>query len=822
MAEQGDASGAGKTPELTEAGRRARRLLQRGTVPLLLTLALVGVLAVWVVDGIWRSGLHQTVVNQERAWGQRITDAEATFLVRRLQAVDAALRRMGATVERWQASPVQSDIELTPRGQTWHAEGGNESSEILVFSHRSIAKSLLAAAGGDRFDPQAKGLLLADPALEAAGLVTLAGVLRRLPASNLDDRVREREQLLNLRAVRESARQRSRGVAWYRGGSLSDRPPAQPIGAAWPVVLDGSIRAVVFVEADAARFLPEMDASLGEWTLLTDAAGTVLASDSLAEEIVGRVGTRLPNHGQRSIAEFGARLLEKPTGLLRISSRQGNWVCSYVTIQPQGWKLVLARPSGLPEGAAAGLGRSAFFGTAAMTLVLLLATWFVVRLLRRRALRQALQVDEIVDLLETSILELGRDVPLSVAGEDRYPALEALFSALRRTARDVGTARAKSERERERLATILRSLDVGVAVMDRRFNVTYTNDVIEHRHGTGLVGKRASWIVEDNPWEASETARQVLEDGQPLTVRKTIPFAGEERIYQVSYFPIHSPSGRIEGFGEVSTEVSEFARLQLEHAVLAEDLKKKNVDLQQTNVELQRADRLRTEFLANMSHELRTPMNTVLGFSRVLLRQEKDLSPRVQQNLERIEEDATRLMDLIDTMLELARLDAGDAPLHPQAFPVLDLVENVLKDYERPAEAKGVELALDAPPGEVIIRQDPDRIRQILNVLLSNALKFTDTGSVRVAIQREEEDILLTVADTGAGIPSDELAHIFERFHQADGSVTRKHGGVGLGLTLAMRLCELLKGSIHVDSAEGEGTTFTVRLPRELNEAPVA
>lgn len=819
MAAEKKANKEKQAPELGVVGKRIRRTVLGNAYFAAVSLVLIAILFLWATFQVWQVGLKDAVVNQERSWGHRFVEAEASFLTRRLDAIETSLRRFGATALSWQTSPGNSTQRLTPRGQSWHVEGDDQQAETLVFAHPTQIQDILGRAGGSQFNPLARSQMLVDPAIEAAGVTTLEGALRRLPSDHLEDRIRDREQLLNLKAVRESARNRGRMVSWYAGGSLSNTPPAQQAGASFPVMDEGSIVAVVFVELDAQQFLPGVSAAEGEWSLLVDDRAVVLAADSLGTEVMARVGTNLTRAAQRPVSTFGNRLLEKDSGEWEVSTRKGSWLCSYVTLPKQGWKLVLARPTGMPEGAAQTLARNALIATILLSIALLALLPLVRYLLNKRAVRLARTADEVVDLLETSLDEVGRDIPLTAAGEDRFPELEGLLSIIRHTARDISTQRRESARERERLSTILRSLDVGVAVMDRRFSVVYANDVVLNRHGDHIRGKRAAWIVEDNPWEGADDARMVMEDGSPHTVRKRVQVSGEVRVYQVTYFPIiNAPGGRVEGFGEVTTDVTELAHLQSELKRLADDLQDKNEILNKNNALLQRADRVKSEFIGNVSHELRTPMNTVLGYSRILLRQNENLDDSTRETLEQIEEAATRLMELIEALLELTRLDAGSIQPRLRSFPVLDLADNLVEEFTQKIEAKGLMFKLEAPPSNILIQQDYERMHQVLVALLNNAIKFTEEGGITLGIVRDGEFLEVFVRDTGVGIPSDELAHIFERFHMSDGSVTRRHGGIGLGLTLALRLTEMLGGVIRVDSAEEEGTTFTIRVPRDLNQ----
>jgi len=226
---------------------------------------------------------------------------------------------------------------------------------------------------------------------------------------------------------------------------------------------------------------------------------------------------------------------------------------------------------------------------------------------------------------------------------------------------------------------------------------------------------------------------------------------------------------------------------------------------------LQAADAMST-FLATMSHELRTPLNGVLGMAQAMARDA--LSPPQRERLSVIEGSGAALLSLLNDLLDLSKIEAGKTVLEDGVVDVQGLAVGARAIFTALAGDKDVALNLEvSPSADGYWRGDPTRVRQVLHNLISNAVKFTDRGSVTVDLSHSDKGLTFKVEDTGVGIAPDKLGDVFERFVQADASTTRRHGGSGLGLTICRDLVALMGGAIQVQSVEGVGTTFTVSLP---------
>ena len=244
--------------------------------------------------------------------------------------------------------------------------------------------------------------------------------------------------------------------------------------------------------------------------------------------------------------------------------------------------------------------------------------------------------------------------------------------------------------------------------------------------------------------------------------------------------------------------------------------KKSELELVDAKEKAEQSDKIKTSFLTNMSHEVRTPMNAIIGFSTLL--NDVDISKEESSEyVSLITSNASLLLKIIDNVIEVARLEAGEVVLERKKIGINQLLVDLLEEFEsRDTHRPNVTVNISSAGSdeEYMLYNDPSRLMQMLNILISNALKFTEEGSVDFGYKLiEDKFIEFIVKDTGIGIPASQQVNIFERFRQADNSLTRKFGGTGLGLTIVKHLVDLMGGHIELESIEGSGSLFRILLP---------
>jgi PAS domain S-box-containing protein len=282
----------------------------------------------------------------------------------------------------------------------------------------------------------------------------------------------------------------------------------------------------------------------------------------------------------------------------------------------------------------------------------------------------------------------------------------------------------------------------------------------------------------------------------------------------VTITALRDEDGRLRGFAKLTRDVTDLKRAEnLEaHGAQREQMLEAE---RSARIEAQRAARMKDEFLATLSHELRTPLNAILGWTQLLRMPHAREQVDLQRALEVIERNARAQVQLVDDLLDLSRILAGQVRLDVQRIALVDVVSAALESAQPTAAAKGVRLEKVLDPRGSMVSGDPGRLQQVVWNLVSNAIKFTPKGGrIQVLLQRINSHVEVSVSDTGIGIPAAFLPHVFERFSQKDATAGREHGGLGLGLAISKQLVELHGGSIHAMSrGEGQGATFIVKLP---------
>lgn len=318
-----------------------------------------------------------------------------------------------------------------------------------------------------------------------------------------------------------------------------------------------------------------------------------------------------------------------------------------------------------------------------------------------------------------------------------------------------------------------------------------------------MVGKRRVelGISEVDAAASFKKHQKVMETKQPYPTEEeqVISPSGQTYWFQTSRVPVLDEDGHVIQVLYVSTDITA--------------LKQASDEMSRLISELQQALKFKDQFLATMSHELRTPLNAIIGFAGICL-MSGEAPPQTTMMLERIDFNARRLANLINDVLDISRINAGRVEILWTKVDIRQLAQTWHTDYVQRITGKGVQFILDIDPALPIeVDGDSERLTQIANNLLTNATKFTDKGSVTLALQKQGENWAMTVKDTGIGISETFQQVVFEEFRQVEAGAQSKYGGTGLGLAIVQKLCILMDGQITVSSKLGEGSTFSATFP---------
>lgn len=375
--------------------------------------------------------------------------------------------------------------------------------------------------------------------------------------------------------------------------------------------------------------------------------------------------------------------------------------------------------------------------------------------------------------------------------------------------------------------------------------IIYVNDAVTKISGykvEELIGKTPRMLQgEDTDRETLKRLKKALKEGRSFNGElKNYDKDGVPYWLEISIVPVKNEDGQTTHFAAIERDITERKnfeeelKLEKEYAEreVAERMRiEKQVQEYTDKLELlrfeaidakdkaEKANQAKSDFLATMSHELRTPMNGIIGMAEMLL--DSKLTPEQRENTETLHGSSENLLSILNDILDISKIEADELELEFVPFHITTAAQQIVQLFTPLASQKGIHLTLDRDekvPSTVI--SDLGRIQQILRNLISNALKFTEKGSVTLILKTAYEDgspyLFAAVQDTGIGIPEDKKDAVFEKFTQADTSITREFGGTGLGLAITQQLVSMLKGKIGVDSTEGKGSTFWFTLPLEI------
>ncbi|HEU5011085.1 MAG TPA: histidine kinase N-terminal 7TM domain-containing protein [Roseiflexaceae bacterium] len=380
---------------------------------------------------------------------------------------------------------------------------------------------------------------------------------------------------------------------------------------------------------------------------------------------------------------------------------------------------------------------------------------------------------------------------------------------------------------------VVNSLSDGVIVVDQHDRIVDINAVAQQGLGFSLAEVYGKSFTHLNiqPATIIDRYRNVLHAHDELMIER-----GDDPLYiDIQISPIYNSAGALIGRVCVWRDITErkLAETELHHQKYM--LEQLAIELMNAKEAAEAASRAKSTFLAHMSHELRTPLSAVLGYSELLQRQLETLEqPQLIDDIARIRAAGTHLLELINTVLDFSKAEAGKMDLHVQVFNIYDIVTTVVTAFQPLTHEHNNVLTVACPQDIGIMSSDMTKLRQILLNLLSNANKFTEGGRIALEVFEEpgtaisvyeahftppaDRFIIFRVTDTGIGMTSEQMAHLFQEFTQVADMSKRFYGGTGLGLALTKRLCGIMGGDISVSSISGQGSSFTVRLPGSVRQ----
>jgi PAS domain S-box-containing protein len=542
-----------------------------------------------------------------------------------------------------------------------------------------------------------------------------------------------------------------------------------------------------------------------DYSFLITRSGRIMAHPnealSMSQNFAGADVKTVPGGNDIAAHDSGfARLLDN--GL----ARRVYWAKAPLT----GWKVAMSIPEVEITGSASQLAVRTVLVAGLAVLLLVLVVWVVARRLTEPVRRLTLAAEHVSQQRYETAGELDK-----VAG--RRDELGQLARTFRNMVGEIANREATLRSAEEKLRqselhyrSLIENTSDIIALIDRQGRFKYASPSIvrilgvETEAAAGALGdfldEKGKVALDEaihrsaSAWGASE---QVEVDAQHSS--------GAIRTLEVSlHNMLDSPA--VNGIVANIRDITE---------------RRRAADLSREKEAAEAANKAKSNFLANMSHELRTPLNAIIGYSEMLQEMAADDGhEEYQGDLKKIHSAGQHLLELINDVLDISKIEAGKMDLYIESFSLDQTIEEVQAVVDPLAKKNSNQLVIEKPAELGLIRADATKVRQCLLNLLSNACKFTSNGTVRLEAARHDDWITFEVSDTGIGMTKEQMGKLFRAFQQADSSTTRKFGGTGLGLAISRRFCQIMNGDITVRSEPGQGTTFTMRIPVEVVQQP--
>ncbi|MFN2634162.1 MAG: ATP-binding protein [Thermoanaerobaculia bacterium] len=838
----------------------AARLLFGFFLAFLIPGALIVFILVRRLNELKNNSVEQlTAVRVAQASMQIRQDAgfRAEWIDRRAAVAEEAAWSIAGAVNQALASPAAAG-DLPPSdgdGHIWNPFPAEDTVAFIADAHENDPQARRDFAATLQVARLLRGARERRPTIKNVSIWTASGVVRMSPWMDIHDALKQSVGELDRFAFNQRARfpvRRPVGgdqAVWFSGrGGPRVTPEDRLVSFFVPVRNDaGDLVAAVAMSVDVRRYAIEAlepAEAQGDVWFVVDQSGNLVYLTGRAAQLLGWTASSGPSLAASTDPER-RRLVSTILGSPRTFGKYGfdgaSCRLASARVRTTGWvfveglsanalrRIAAEAKEEIQPKSYADLQQYVFF----VFLYLLIAVLAVVVLMSRR-------ISEPVLALVHAAEEIGQGRAVEVTGGGSPDELGRLASAIgrmgRRVERRVETLRRlhslfRASYQATDLREVFSRASEAIAAFTRAERVWfYLYDADTNR----LEAQWPGWNVTEEiisklkvSISTPSIAGMVFRSGEPYVTNDLEHDPYVNRALQTTvdaenaiFCPLKAEdktlgvavaTNRPGGFGheevDALTSFADAASLLIKNARLY-------TTLTGTVEELRRASRLKDYFLQNVNHELRTPLTSIVGWTDLL--EEGDVDEKtLQRGLKQVRQSARVLLALIDDLLDLARLERGALSLELRPVSLLEVAHRSMDTVRLMAESRGVVLILAPLPDAMpLIRADALRLQQVLWNLLANAIKFSPRhGRVVIRIDREPERFLVSVEDDGVGIPESDLPHIFERFRQVDGSATRRHPGMGIGLALARSLVELHGGAIWAESVVGHGSRFTFSLP---------
>ncbi|MBZ0264461.1 hypothetical protein K8I28_07310 [bacterium] len=774
-------------------------------------LALAGMIILQQV--LYKQTTSSVNANQQ-VWAELTTTNLANSIDQQVYRLERELVHLAEVMVKVKRN---SDLDLNEferRGISWHRDGSEEQSEVLIFGDAAAMGTPKAAATSEEFDELVLSFREANPLINGVVLLDLQGVIRRVPANNFADHISNRYNLSASYLLKAASKIKAGEAGWMNGCEFVTHPMVAPYSILAPIMQDSVITGVIACEFDANKLLKTMNFAKDSWNIFLNRQGTIMAADSGGMEIFGAGQVSLQNHARREFNDLATRVIRRTNGSSVQEIDGMTHYFAFAPLEQLRWKIV----SGVPESSSSFKKIEALPTLIVLGIVSLLLLGTVILLyylIRRRSISRIQKVESYIEEIKAilrSILDYSYKGRLEDFNLEELVELSEIIQDLRKSTK---TDQDEIVSTNMLMDAITDSNKIAVSIMNKRFSITYINNLAKKLFDNPGKGDPAHWLSYQAEHHGGVLASEAMSSRKVQHDLRELKVDGDERIFEAVYFPVFNAEERVIGFGEALKDVTGIHHLQRELAFKRQDIDRLEIEMKEHEKARTGSKGYSSGHLVDLLPMIRRKLTPIIGYASLAVESDQESAEKLLVNQSKIEESARSLLFQIESKADIAEIIEGEKFLTPGPFSINSLLQKMRGGMKQMCDLRSINLELKNREGSFALFTDETRLVKALYPLVENAVTYSTTGSIGLKIESREGKVHFQVSSSAQLDEMEYLGIVTDLMIETPLSPDFKF--LGEGLKIAHAYARLLGGELELElHGQQREVVFILMVPREL------